>query len=151
MSGIARQLEADPMLLPPRTTPYVLKDVLEKVEFGCRDELILDWGDCVLRFHVNSVTDTVISQFDSSPLPSRKEYRSIRSAKPWKGFVGKWCGGTWLTVDQEGYWDGAMIGFDGIEPNILLQTIASSLKVFVIGSAEKTKSPRKVKAKTKRG
>jgi len=43
MNLLARQPDkTDPMLLPPRETPYLLKDVLEKRLHGCRDELILN-------------------------------------------------------------------------------------------------------------
>jgi hypothetical protein len=75
---------ADPLLLPPRETPYLLKDVLERVAYGCRDELNLELGDGFLRFGVDGDTDTITSQFQPFPFRARKGYRSIQAAKPWK-------------------------------------------------------------------
>jgi len=121
---------ADPMLLPPREAPYVLKDVLEKVVYGCRDEIILNLEDCYLRFGVDIDTDTLTSKFQPSPFRAAKGYTSVRSAEPWKKLVGKECGWTWLAVNQQGYLDSVLVSFDGIEPNVLLQTIASSVEVF---------------------
>jgi hypothetical protein len=118
---------ADPSLLPPRATSYVLQDVWEKPVHGCRNELVLDLGDCFLRFGVDIDSDTIVRQFQPGPFRAPKGYRSIQSAKPWKRFVGKECGWTWLAWNQQGYLDSVLLSFDGIEPNVLLQTIASSI------------------------
>ncbi len=40
-------------------------------------------------------------------------------------------------MNQQGYMDSVMLSFDGIEPQILLQAIASSIVVFVIKPARK--------------
>ena len=122
----------DPLLLPSRDAPYVLHDVLEKMVYGCREELILDLGDCFLRFGVDDNTDTIASRFQPSPFRAKKGYRSIQSDKPWKKYVGKECGWTWLAWNQQGYLDSVLLGFEGIEPNVLLQTIASSIDVFTV-------------------
>src|SRR6266581_2655808 len=127
----------DPLLLPPRETPYVLSDVLEKRVYGCRDELILNLGDCSLRFKVDSDTDTITSQFQPSSFRAKKGYASIQAAKLWKKFVGKECGWTWFAWNQQGYLDSVLISFDGIEPNVLLNTIGSSIEVFMISLVEK--------------
>jgi hypothetical protein len=133
MNDLARHpQDADPLLLPPRETPYVLEDVLERMVEGCRDELILNLGDSFLQFGVDIDTDTITSQFQPRPFRARKGYRSIQSARPWNKYVGKECGWTWLAWNQQGYLDSVLLSFDGIEPNVLLQTIASSIDVFVI-------------------
>jgi hypothetical protein len=130
----------DPLLLPQRETPYVLTDVLEKIVDRCRDELVLNLGDGFLRFGVDIDTDEITGQFESCPFRSRKGYTSIRSARPWKKHLGKACGWTWFAVNQQGYRDSVLLSFDGIEPNALLQVIASSIEVFVISAAEKARS-----------
>jgi hypothetical protein len=137
----------DPLLLPPRDTPYVLRDVLEKTVYGCRDELILNLGDCFLRFRVDNDTDTITSQFRPLPFRSKRGYRSVQSAKPWKKYVGKECGWTWLAWNQQGYLDSVLLSFDGIEPNVLLQTIASSIDVFMVSLVK----PLSVSGPTKDG
>lgn len=137
MNDLARHSQnADPLLLPPRETPYVLEDVLEKIVNGCRDELILNLGDSCLRFGVDIDTDTITSQFQPRPFRAKRSYRSIQSAKPWSQYVGKDCGWTWLGWNQQGYLDSVLLSFNGIEPNVLLQTIASSIDVFVISLVE---------------
>ena len=133
----------DPLLLPPREKPYVLSDVLEKRVYGCRDELILNLGDCSLRFKVDIDTDTITSQFQPSSFRAKKGYASIQAAELWKKFVGKECGWTWFAWNQQGYLDSVLISFDGIEPNVLLQTMASSIDVFVISPADKAIPARK--------
>ena len=127
----------DPMLLPPRDTPYVLADVLEKFVYGCRDQLVLNLEDCHLRFGVDNDFDTITAEFHPHPFRGRKSFVSVRSDKPWKNCIGKEFGWTWLGVNQQGYRDSAMISFDGIEPNILLNTICSSIEVFVVSHVEK--------------
>ncbi len=138
MNRVASVAEsADPTLLPPRAKPYILQDVLEKMVHGCRDQMILDFGDSYLRFTVDIDTDTLTSEFQSHPFRSRKGYESVQSAKAWKKHVGRTCGWTWLAINQQGYADSVMIGFDGIEPQVLLLAIASSLEVYVIVPAAK--------------
>jgi Family of unknown function (DUF6334) len=127
-----RPQNADPMLLPPRDAPYVLNDVVEKIAHGSRDELVFDLGDCYLRFGVDIDTDTITSQFQPFPFRVKRGYSSVRAVAPWKAHVGKTCGWTWLAMNQQGYLDTALVAFDGIEPNVLLQVIASSIEIFVI-------------------
>jgi Family of unknown function (DUF6334) len=145
----------DPMLLPPRETPYILTDVLEKRVHGCRDELILNLGGCFLRFGVDSDNDTITSQFQPSSFRGKKGYVSVQTAKPWKSYLGKECGWTWFGWDQEGYLDTVLLSFDGIVPSVLLQTIASAIEVFTISPVEKVSvsgkaSGSKPKPKAKR-
>ena len=156
MNDLARLPDsADPLLLPPREEPYVLNDVLEKTAYRCRDEIILDLGNCFLRFGVDIDTDTITSHFQPSPFRAKKGYASVRSARPWKRYVGKECGWTWFGWNQQGYLDSVLLSFDGIEPNVLLQTMASSIEVFEISPVEKavvsgTAQGGKRNAKTKR-
>jgi hypothetical protein len=140
----------DPLLLPPREEPYILTDVLEKQVHGCRDELILNMRDSFLRFVVDNETDTMMSLFQPSPFRATKDFTSIQGAAPWKQYIGKECGWTWIGWNQQGYVDMMLISFDGIEPNVLLQTIASSIKVFTIAPVEDTSaSSRSRESKTK--
>ena len=141
MNDLARHPQnADPLLLPPREAPYVLNDVLEKIVYGFRAELIFNLSDCFLRFGVDIDTDTITSQFQPSPFRG-KGFRSIRNAKPWKKYVGKECGWTWFAWNQQGYLDSVLMSFDGIEPNVLLHTIGSSIEVFMISLVEKSSVP----------
>ena len=128
---------ADPLLLPPRETPYLLHDVLEKRVYGCRDELILNLGECFLRFGVDIDTDTITSRFQPSSFRATKGYASIQGSKPWKRYVGRDCGWTWFGWNQQGYLDTVLLSFNGIKPSVLLQTIGSAIEVFTITPVEK--------------
>ena len=144
MNVLAQALDTgDPLLLPERDKPYVLKNVFEKIADGCRDEIVLDFGDCCLRIGVDIDTDTLVIRFRSMPFRSTKRWVSLRTSEPWKKCAGKECGWTWLAVNQQGYLDTVLISFDGIEPNILLQAIASSIEVFTI-TPEKSAAVAKV-------
>ena len=137
MNTLAESLvTTDPMLLPPRNEPYVLKDVFEKIVHGCRDEIILDLGDCSFRIGVDINYDTLVFQFQSRPFKPTKRWVSLENSEPWEKHVGQECGWTWLAVNQQGYLDTALVSFDGIEPGIMLQAIASSIEVFTIMPAK---------------
>lgn len=128
MNEVAHPRRADPLLLPPRETPYFLSDVLEKMVDGCRDELILNLGDCFLRFGVDIDTDSVTSQFQPLPFRGKKGHASVQPARPWEKHLRKKLGWTWFAVNQQGYMDSVLSSFDGIGPNVLLQALASSMK-----------------------
>jgi len=127
--------DPDPLLLPPREKPYLLKDVLERVVHGCRDVLILDLGDCFLRFEIDPDTDTIAGLFQPVPFREREGYTSAAATQPWKQYIGKDCGGTWFGWNQEDYLDIVVVSFDGIEPSVLLHTMGSTIEVFTITRA----------------
>ena len=129
-------LTTDPMLLPPREARYILKNVLEKIVHDCRDELMLDLGDCCLRIGVDINCDTLLFRFQSRPFRPTKNWVNLGNNEPWKNYIGKECGWTWLAVNQQGYLDSALISFDGIQPSIMLHAIASSIEVFTITPAK---------------
>ena len=121
------------LLLPDRDEPYGLVEVYEKLKYGLRDEIILDFGDCFLQFGVNPDTDSIVPRFHGRKFASRRGYRSVGGAAPWSRYLGEECGWTWLAINQQGYWDTALISFDAVIPNILLNVMASSLYVCAIG------------------
>jgi hypothetical protein len=137
----------DPLLLPERDQPYRLRAVYEKIVHGCRDQLLLDFGDCFLRFSVDADTDSISSEFQARALASKRGYRSIGDAAPWKDYVNETCGWTWLAVNQQGYWDTILISFETVIPNLLLHAIASSLYVLPIGPLEEIADSKSVKSK----
>src|SRR5579862_6663161 len=72
MTTLAKQLgKVDPFLLPDRHEPYRLHDVLEKVIDGCRDEIVLNFGDSYLSFKALPDTDEIAARFHSRRFPKR--------------------------------------------------------------------------------
>ncbi len=131
----------NPVLLPDREEPYVLRNVYERMIEGCRGELVLQWDGGCLFFRADTETDSLEAEFHDGAFTPSDKYRSLRSCKPWSGCLGKSCGWTWLAVDQEGYWDGALLSFDGIVPNVLLSVTASSICVFSVVQEEGQTAP----------
>jgi len=126
----------DPLLFPDREEPYHLREVYEKIIYGCRDEIILDLADCFLRIALDRDSDTITAEFHGNPFGSKRGYRRIGSTSPWKAFLNQECGWTWLAINQQGYRDSILISFEGIVPNVLLNVMASSIYVFKIGPME---------------
>jgi Family of unknown function (DUF6334) len=126
----------DPMLLPPREKPYVLENVFEKIVHDCRDEIVFDLGDCCLRIGIDINYDTLTFRFQPKHFRPTKNWASVRGSESWKKCIGKEIGWTWLALNQQGYLDTALISFDGIEPNMMLQGVASSIEVFAITPAK---------------
>jgi hypothetical protein len=103
---------------------------------GCRGELVLQWDSGFLLFRADSDTDSLEAEYHEGAFVPSVKYRSLRSSKPWSEYLGKSCGWTWLAVDQEGYWDSALLSFDDIIPNVLLNVTGSSIGVFSIVQGE---------------
>ncbi len=82
-------------------------------------------------FHADSDNDTILVECQkanskaNSSGPSR--LTSLRHQQPWRGLIGKAFGWGWLTLNQQGYCDGALLSFGDLNPRILLQVIASSI------------------------
>ena len=54
--------------------------------------------------------------------------------EPWNDLIGKPFGWGWVTVNKQGYCDGLLLSFDGIVPQVVLDVIASSIKVDTISA-----------------
>ncbi|MCE9532863.1 MAG: hypothetical protein K8T89_17330 [Planctomycetes bacterium] len=128
------------LLLPPRESPYLLQDVYELVRDTCRTEIVLQWAEDYLLFHADEDTDSIgfeLHPGEFSPTSHHGSYRADEGlTAPWKKFIGKECGWTWVAHNQQGYCDSVMLSFDGIVPTLLLHVIASSIEVFSINAAQ---------------
>ena len=83
-----------------------------------------------LTFYANTNDDTLIwrdGQRDTSGL-------EITHSKPWIDFVGKTFQFAWLMMNDQGYIDGALIGFDTLLPELALNVVASAIKVSRCGT-----------------
>jgi len=112
-----------------------LRAVWQVYTEGSMDKLVFDFGQISLIVAADENDDSIdiavagpngpapVGGVDGSQLP------------PWNNIVGKPFGWGWVTVNQQGYCDGLLLGFGGIVPQIALNAIASSIKVGVISSA----------------
>ena len=139
ISAIAKTVETmNPLLLPDRVEAYSLHDVFERVIDGCRDEIVLSFGDCFLSFKIEPDVDTIEAQFHDKKFVSKRSYHSIGHDDPWTRYLNQECGWTWLAINQQGYWDTVLISFETVVPNVLLNVMASSIHVFAVGPMRTT-------------
>ena len=59
----------------------------------------------------------------------------VSHQEPWNSFIGRPFGWGWVTVNQQGYCGGLLLSFGGIVPQLVLNVIASSIKVGMITRA----------------
>ena len=143
MTAITSGAVADGItMLPPREAPYLLREVYELVEDGCRSEIVIQLSDGYLEFRADEDTDSLSFEWNAGEFYGSPQHASFGNGErdvpsPWKTFVGKECGWTWVASNQQGYCDSVMLSFDEIVPSILLHVIASSIEVYSIAPWEK--------------
>jgi hypothetical protein len=59
-------------------------------------------------------------------------YLDVSQLEPWKQFIGKPFVWGWVTINKQGYCDGLLLSFDSITPNVILNVVASEIKVGLI-------------------
>jgi hypothetical protein len=133
-------LVRDPMLLPPREAPYQLNAAYELVEDGCRDEIVLDWGNSHLIVRVDGDWDTLNAEFRGQPFEPTNAYRSLGGDAPWKRLVGKECDWTWVAINKQGYCDMILMSFDVMVPQLILHALASSIEVLSVSEERERRS-----------
>ena len=78
---------------------------------------------------ISAVEDDSIDFKATTALEPKIAPDHIRRSEFWKDFVGLPFGWGWVTINQQGYCDGLLLSFGGIEPQILINVVASSLKL----------------------
>ena len=130
--SVINALIHDPMLLPPRDAPYYLRFAYELVADGCRQEIVLDWGDSHLVVLVDPDWDTLNAHFHGHAFAPTAAYHAITARSPWDRLIGKECDWTWVALNKQGYCDLMVLSFDAILPQVLLHAIASSIEILTV-------------------
>jgi hypothetical protein len=111
-----------------------LRGVWHVTELACLDRVILNFGlvSLIVAAAANDDSiDFVISKTaDLTAMPRQDVSESVF----WKESVGQPFGWGWVTVNQQGYCDGLLISFGGMEPQIIANVIASSIRLRRVGS-----------------
>lgn len=117
-----------------RLTEQRLDSVWETHTEGSLERLILIFGPAALAITAD-VDDDSIDFFvsDSFDLHSAANVE-VSQTEVWKGFIGKSFGWGWVTINQQGYCDGLLLSFEGIHPEVLLNVMASSIKIGLISA-----------------
>jgi hypothetical protein len=103
---------------------------------GSLDRLIFDFGSVSLVVTADEDDDSIDFGVAASPDASQVGCVEASHVEPWKGLIGKSFGWGWVTVNQQGYCDGLLLSFEGIVPDVLLNVMASSIKVGLIARVE---------------
>ena len=93
------------------------------------DELALHLEQGVVHVSVNIDTDEVIVRAhpDESALDSSLEWKPIDALKEYVGYELGWC---WIARNYLGYADTFTLSFAGIEPEVALVGMGSSLYIY---------------------
>jgi hypothetical protein len=110
----------------------VLRAVWQFVDEGCLDRILLDFGQSSLVVAVNRDDDSVDFWVEASTDSKKLGWVEVSRLQPWKEHVGKPFGWGWVTVNQQGYCDGLLLGFGDIGPHMVLNVTASSIKIAAI-------------------
>jgi hypothetical protein len=93
--------------------------------------IALNFGSTTLLIEAISDDDTVAISTGHRPAFVDDEI-DVSDKGPWRELIGQsFCWG-WVTINQQGYIDGALLSFSDIFPRILVSVIASELKVGVV-------------------
>jgi hypothetical protein len=108
----------------------LLRSVYEREVDECIDRLVLVFTNKLLAFQVDEDDDTLSVQIGDAKTLNGKFVR-IRDGF-WQHLVSKAFGWGWVTVNQQGYCDGALLSFDGLVPNVSIEVVASSIKTSIL-------------------
>lgn len=100
-------------------------------EHGILTEVLMKFGEKFLAAAAEPDYDMLLLEARSQP-----DLRGMTEAfqrMPWASFGSQPFGWGWLTVNKQGYTDGALLGFgEGIYPQLVLNVMASEVKVGAI-------------------
>ena len=112
---------------------HPLKSVCQVLDEGSLQKLILDFGAVLLTVTANEDDDTVdLAAVSADQSTLKLDGQDISSLEPWTEFIGRSFGWGWLIMNQQGYIDGVLLSFSGLDPQLLMNVIASSIKISQI-------------------
>jgi Family of unknown function (DUF6334) len=106
--------------------------VKQLVDEGCVDSIRLDFGSVCLVIKANPEDDSIDTRVESPCDYEVTGWIDVSDHHPWRDYTGKSFGWGWVTVNQQGYWDGLLLGFENAVPQIVLNVAASSIKTGLI-------------------
>jgi hypothetical protein len=112
-----------------------LLEVYQRVQDGCRDLIVLKFSSGALTFAGDPDADTVEVRYQETETLDLRGLDRATALAPWSSLVGRPFGWGWVATNQQGYPDGVLLSFDGLEPSVLLVAAASSLRVYLVKEA----------------
>ena len=100
---------------------------------GCLDKIVLEFDTTSLLVKADENDDSVDFKVTETGDFGGADMVDASHLEPWNNFIGKPFGWGWVTVNQQGYCDGLLLSFEDITPRLMLNVIASSIEVGLIG------------------
>ena len=97
------------------------------------ETIVLVFGTDALS--LTSDPDLDVLTVSLGPLGDVEAYDDLTADAPWSRFIGKPFFWGWLTTNQRGHTDGALMSFDGVVPEIGVNVVASSLETLLVSRA----------------
>jgi Family of unknown function (DUF6334) len=95
-------------------------------EHRCLARIVLDFGEVSLVITAEAEDDSI--GFCSAKGSDGRAANATNAGPDfWKELIGVRFSWGWITVNQQGYCDGVLLSFDGIDPDVLMIVRASSL------------------------
>ena len=110
----------------------LLQQVLARHKERCVNQVLLAFGKSALTVGVNPDDDSIDLRAGRRRDFEGNGWNDLSRRKPWKDHIGKPFGWGWITVNQQGYSDGLLLGFGDIRPRLMLYAVASSIKMASI-------------------
>jgi hypothetical protein len=109
-----------------------LRAVWQFVLDDCLDRVILDFDSVSLVIASNPDDDTIQFWVVNKAQVEHTGGVDASQQQHWQKLIGKQFGWGWLTINQQGYSDGLLLSFGGMIPQLVLNVVASSIKVGTI-------------------
>jgi len=109
-----------------------LEAVLQRIEDGCRNLVALKFPAGMMTFAADADSDEVEVRFQETETFDPSGLARADTVAPWSSLIGRPFGWGWAAVNQQGYQDGVLLSFGGLEPSVLLVAAASSLRVYSV-------------------
>ena len=97
---------------------------------GEGEEIILAFSAEGLVFRCNEDSDAISVSFEA--ITALEGADDLTAEPTWSRFIGKEFSTGWLTLNQQGYTDGALLSFDGVVPEVGLNVVAAAFEVLEI-------------------
>jgi hypothetical protein len=95
---------------------------------GCLDQVILDLGPIALVVSADP-DDSIDFRCMKTSDPVRTDSVDASHHQCWQSSIGVPFGWAWVTVNQQGYCDGLLLSFGDIVPQVVMNVIASEIRL----------------------
>ncbi len=120
----------DTLLQPFRDCQQRVLTAVLQGEGEAGETILLVFGADALALQSDPDLDTLTISF--GPLADVEDFTDLTGDRPWSRFIGKPFFWGWLTTNQQGYTDGALVSFDGVLPEVGVTVVASSLETVLV-------------------